>query len=98
MTTNKKKAAPKRKAKPKKDDFITVQTTNYGNSYMASAYDSLINTMYGVKIPDTLEGQVTFWKKKFEDEEIRSNKLSSQVTLLKEIINNAMNKSCNCDQ
>lgn len=98
MTTTKKntpkKAVPKRRAKKKNDGYITVNT--YGTSAMTgsnligNAYNGLINTMLGERIPDSLEGQVEFWKKKYEDEQNRSAKYKSQVSLLEIIIGNAI--------
>ena len=91
----KKKAAPKRKPKPK-DDYIAVNVNTYGNNYLASAYDNLINGMLP-KEPENLEGKVAYWKDKYERSNILNNKLEAQVKMLESIIDKALVRSCRGD-
>lgn len=105
VTIKRLKTAPKKKAakkKPVKDDFLTIKTQQYGGSNLLSdAYARLVddmsrsmNTYYGEKIPDDLEGQVKFWKDKYEQSLNQASKLTSQVTLLQSIIDKALTRSC----
>lgn len=91
----KKKAAPKRKPKPK-DDYIAVNVNTYGNNYLASAYDNLINGMLP-KEPENLEGKVVYWKDKFEKEQRLYNEERAKVQMLEGIVDRALIRSCRGD-
>jgi hypothetical protein len=86
--TRKGKAATKKK--PTNDTFLTVHYNNLVNDMAKS-----MNTYYGERIPDDLEGQVKFWKEKYERSEKQSDKYAAQVGVLERIISGALNRSCN---
>lgn len=83
---------PGKKATTKKPKQVTVNSTEYG--YSIPAYGLLGLSMLGDRVPDDLEGQVEFWKKKYEQSLNQSSKLTSQVTLLQSIIDKALTRSC----
>jgi len=87
----KKKAAPKRKPKPK-DDYIAVKVNTYGSNYLTSAYDNLINTMIPQE-PESLEAKVAYWKDKYERLSKLNDKLEAQAKMLEGIIDKALTRS-----
>ena len=101
VTIKRLKTAPKKKTakkSPVKNDFLTVDMQQYGSSVLGSAYNNLINNLLNEKIPDSLEGQVEYWKKKYEDSDRQCDKYAAQVGVLERIINGAVSRSCsgNC--
>lgn len=83
-----KKAATKKKAKPKKDEHIAVTVNSYGTSAMTTAYDRMINQMiYGDPVPEESDKAAIYWKDKYELASKRADQLKSQVDLLTQIIN-----------
>ena len=83
-----KKAVPKKKTTPKKDDNVAVTVTSYGNSAMTTAYDRMINNMlYGDPVPEESDKAAVYWKDKYELASKRADQLKSQVDLLTSIIN-----------
>ena len=102
VTFERAKTAPKKKATkktakkpPVKNDFLTVDMQQYGSSVIGTAYNNLINGMLNEKIPDSLEGQVAYWKDKYEHSEKQCDKYSAQVGVLERIISGALSRSCN---
>ncbi len=93
--TVKKKAAPKRKPKPK-DEYIKVKVSEYGTNYLGSAYDKLISGMLPQE-PESLEGKVAYWKDKHERSSVLNNKLEAQIKILEGIIDKALTRSCRGD-
>ena len=92
----KKKAAPKKRKPITKDDYIAVNLNTYGNNYLTSAYDSLINNMLP-KEPENLEAKVAYWKDKYERSSILNNKFEAQIKILESIIDKALARSCRGD-
>ena len=91
----KKATMPKpRRKKPtaKKPKQVTVNTVEYGYSIPSNTL--IANSFFGERIPDDLEGQAEFWKKKYEQSVNQASKLTSQVTLLQSIIDKALTRSC----
>jgi hypothetical protein len=82
------------KSSAPKAEFITVNPIKYG--YTTIVNDALrASTMYGQPEPEDLEGQVKFWKDKYENSDKQCSKLEAQVGVLERIISGALNRSCN---
>lgn len=81
--STKKKAAPK-----KKEPTITIK--EYGNTAVTTGLLGGLSTWYGEQIPDDLEGQVKFWKQKYESQKIETAIASAKVTLLERIVKQAL--------
>jgi hypothetical protein len=94
--TTKKKAAPKKKKAAPKEDYLTIKTQQYGfPSLVGNAYNNLINGMLNDRMPESLEGQVQYWKEKYERSEKQCDKYAAQVGVLERIIDGALRRSCN---
>ena len=89
-----KKPTKKKAAKvPPKPEYVNVNAIQFG--YNAMVNNALrADTLFGEQIPNDLEGQVEFWKKKYEQSLNQASKLTSQVTLLQSIIDKALTRSC----
>ena len=91
--------APKpRRKKPtkkaaKKPKQVTVNSNEYG--YSVPAYGLLGLSMLGDRVPEDLEGQVKYYKDKYEYYSKRSDILKEQVQLLTSIIDSGLTRSCN---
>lgn len=83
---------PGKRISSKKPKQVTVNTVEYGYSIPSNTL--IANSFFGERIPDDLEGQVEFWKKKYEQSLNQTSKLSSQITLLQSIIDKALTRSC----
>ena len=97
MTTTKKKSVPKKKKAAPKDEFIKVKLTEYGSpSLMSNAYNSMINSMLGIKNEElmTLEERIVYWRDKHKDLQNKNTNLEAQVKLLQSIIDKALVRSC----
>jgi nucleoside-triphosphatase THEP1 len=46
-------------------------------------------------MPESLEGQVQYWKEKYERSEKQCDKYAAQVGVLERIIDGALRRSCN---
>jgi len=57
----------------------------------------MIETFYGNRVPDDLEGQVEFWKSETQYLAKIKTSLEGQVRLLQQIIERSLSRSCNCD-
>jgi len=82
---------PGKKATTKKPKQVTVNSTEYG--YSIPTY-GLLGAMFGDGVPEDLEGQVKYYKDKYEYYSKRSDILKEQVQLLTSIIDSGLTRSC----
>ena len=83
---------PGKRISSKKPKQVTVNSTEYG--YSIPAYGLLGLSMLGDRVPEDLEGQVKYYKDKYEYYSKRSDILKEQVQLLTSIIDSGLTRSC----
>ena len=92
------KAKSKKKTETLTPESINVNMQEYGyNMLLTNMLAGMGNMWRGERIPTDPVEEAKFWKKKLDDEVIKSRGLSQQVDLLKGMIVIQMNRGNTCD-